>query len=562
MKRIPIQVQLFSMFGITITVFLLIFGFLIYEFDSSSDRYEELIRGTAARMIQLKDAQDDFHNGLGEMRGFMAYGDVAYEQEARKEFSGSSETIKKLAETTQTPAVKQEIEKLQSMFNEYLTTADSLLTAKKANSPDLAAIAAKTRQKSDMLDKQFQLAADKQAASLKARTEALEASQHFLQKLILGISGITTVLIIIFIFWYSRNLSRRMLGLRTQIMTLCALDLSAQDVYATRNDEIGDMAESVIQLKQELRNIVKRLHTEADSLAASSEQLNATVEEQLSSAETIAATVNEVAAGAIDSTNSINEVSAVVQQISAGAEQMSASAQQVDSITHEAVSDANQGMQLIAKVVTQNQTIAQSMEQISSISGSLVKGSNDIQEIVTVIRNIAGQTNLLALNAAIEAARAGESGRGFAVVAEEVRRLAEQSAEATSHIQTIIHQMTTDIESSVSTVQTANQEVAAGKTVIEETTHGFEQIIAKLNQVQDGVEQITRAVEESAQGIGQVAQNIQDISAITTKTSANTQTVAAVTEEQSASLNDVSANAGSLADMAGELNELTKKFKV
>jgi len=264
----------------------------------------------------------------------------------------------------------------------------------------------------------------------------------------------------------------------------------------------------------------------------------------------------------VQNTSNIGEISAVIEEVSAGTEEMHATAAHVNDITRDAVNEANQGMKLIHKVVTQNETIEHSMADISKVSESLVKGSGDIQEIVAVIRNIASQTNLLALNAAIEAARAGEAGRGFAVVADEVRKLAEQSATATNHIEEIIRKMTGDIQFTVNVVGKTSTEVLAGKAAADDSQRGFETIVDKLEQARVGMEQINRAVEETARGMQSVVNNVQSISAIAEETGASSQTVAASAEEQNASLHEINSSAEALAKMATGLNEITSRFQM
>jgi spore germination protein KB len=164
---------------------------------------------------------------------------------------------------------------------------------------------------------------------------------------------------------------------------------------------------------------------------------------------------------------------------------------------------------------SKNRTIKCSMKEITDVSASLVDGSAKIHDIVTIISSISGQTNLLVLNAAIEAARAGDAARGFAVVAEEVRKLAEQSAEATSHIGEIIQKMTADIEFSVNVVNIDNVEVGTGKAVATDTAKGFEAIVDKLGQVQTSVEQISHAIDNTAKGMQKIVSNVQNISTVT-----------------------------------------------
>jgi len=451
---------------------------------------------------------------------------------------------------------------LQSAMLSYIEDIKHSIALKQNHDASYATVLSGTRLKTETVNKLFNDTMATQDKALKQRISQLNERQATLFKMVIGSSILGILAIIALLIWYSRQLSNRMSNLRSDLLALSQLDLADKDIHVTRNDEIGDMAAALITMKQALQDIVRLVRSNADMLAASSEELSSSVQEQLQVSESIAKTITDVAEGADRNTNHITEISAVIQEVSAGAEQMSASASQVNSITQDAVSDADQGMQLINRLVTQNTTIEKSMADITQVSESLVKRSDDIQQIVTAIHTIAGQTNLLALNAAIEAARAGEAGRGFAVVAEEVRKLAEQSDAATSHIEKIITQMTTDIQFTVAVVAKANTEVVAGKTATDATQQGFQAIISKLDQVKTGIEQISQAVEETAHGMQTVVNNVQNISAVAEETSASTQTVAASAEEQSASLHEVSSNSDSMATMATELNEITARFKM
>ena len=562
MKRIAIGVQLSGMFGTTMVLLAMLLAITVYQFQAATQAYQNLLGGPVQRTMAFQEALVGFNLAISEFRGYMAYNDDNYATSVIKELTTSLETVKKVSANTSSAVTRQESEKLQAALASYIGDVNKAIAMKRANDPGLLAFVASTREKTALIERQFDLVFKAQTAAAKEIVDNLNSKQNFVLTSVSIVCGVVILLVIVLVIWYSRGLTGRLNRLRGELLAVSHLDLSTHDVHAGRNDEIGDMAEAVISMKQALRTVVRQVAGSADTLAGSSEELTATTAEQLRTSETIAKTVAEVAAGAVQNTNSINEISAVVEEVSAGAEQMSASANQVNSTTQDAVVDANHGMELINKVVLQNEKIEEAMSQITEISRSLVKGSGEIQEIVTVIRNIAGQTNLLALNAAIEAARAGEAGRGFAVVAEEVRKLAEQSAEATNHIQTIIQQMTSDIDVSVKNVEQADGEVMAGKTAVAETSEGFSRIIGKLGEVKTGVGQIAHAVEETAKGMQQIVANIQGISAVAEETSASTQTVAAASEEQTASLNEVSANAAELAKMATELNEVAKRFRL
>jgi methyl-accepting chemotaxis protein len=562
MKRIPIVVQLSIIFGVTLVLLISLLGATIHEFRSASNAYQNMLSGPVPRTLALQKAQEDFHEGLSELRGFVGYGSENYAADALKHFRESSEAVKHFTATVTAAESKQLGEKLQAVLASYMEDVNKIIVMKKNNDPNLNAWLTVTRQKTTVVNNLFEDAIRTQNAALKHRIDQLNDRQDFVLNLIIGFSAIGSVAISGCLFWFSRKLAGRINALRGELLAVSGLDLSRPDIHARQNDEIGDMAEAIVAMKTALRDIVRQVRGDADMLAASSEELSLAVGEQLQASDTIAKTSSDIAAGSVQNTNNITEISAVIEQVNAGAEEMNASTGVVNSITHKAVADAHNGMQLIQKVVSQNVTIEKSMQNITAVSSSLVKGSTDIQEIITVIRNIAGQTNLLALNAAIEAARAGDAGRGFAVVAEEVRKLAEQSAAATNHIGEIINKMTADIQFSVDVVNKANPEVAQGKIAAAEAQQGFEAIIDKLEQVRAGMDQISQAVAETAQGMQSIVENVQNISAVAEETGASTQTVAAAAEEQNASLNEVSSNAAALANMASQLNEISRKFKI
>lgn len=156
----------------------------------------------------------------------------------------------------------------------------------------------------------------------------------------------------------------------------------------------------------------------------------------------------------------------------------------------------------IDDIVTSTQTVYQAVEQVALSASALAKAGQEsvaqakfLQEknadtikVIDFITNIAGQTNLLGLNAAIEAARAGEQGRGFAVVAEEVRKLAEQSREATEKIQATLNEMNRaveDISKSIETTGSISQQQAAST----------QEITANLSRVTKAAEDLKQYIQ-------------------------------------------------------------------
>jgi methyl-accepting chemotaxis protein len=207
-------------------------------------------------------------------------------------------------------------------------------------------------------------------------------------------------------------------------------------------------------------------------------------------------------------------------------------------------------------------TINQTVDGLSKVVGELGERSKEINQIIAVITDIASQTNLLALNAAIEAARAGEHGRGFAVVAEEVRKLAEQSAQSAKQIYQLISTIQEETNLTVQSMDAAKGEVLSGIDVVNTAGNSFAQIERSINNVTVQIQEVSSAVQQMAASSEQIVQSMKMITQISESSSAQTMAVSSATEEQLASMEEITSAANSLTKMAEALQSLIEKFKI
>jgi methyl-accepting chemotaxis protein len=302
----------------------------------------------------------------------------------------------------------------------------------------------------------------------------------------------------------------------------------------------------------------------------------------------VARAIDGVARGAQEQAVAVGKSAEITANITSAVQQVAANAQTGSRGASEAAQAAREGAGTVKKTVKGIESIKASVDIVSHRIGEMGKRSEEIGVIVETIDDIASQTNLLALNAAIEAARAGEHGKGFAVVAEEVRKLAEQSTEATKEIGGLIREVQQTIAEAVRAMNEGAVEVEAGVTQASEAGEALGSIIVAAEAVSKQVEEIaaaaqqmdasanemvnamdavsavveenTASTEEMSASAGEVSQAMENIASISEENSAATEEVSATVEEVTAQVEEVTASAQSLSAMAQELQALVYQF--
>lgn len=328
------------------------------------------------------------------------------------------------------------------------------------------------------------------------------------------------------------------------------------------NDEIGKLGESFNKMMASLQFLISQVREKADHLAAASEELTASSEQNNMATEQVASSIQEVASATEQQTNKVKESNIVVKEMSDRIQQIMKNSNivaETASKTSEIVQNGNQAIELTS---AQMSHISHTVKDLGEIIHTLGNRSSEIGQIINVISEIADQTNLLALNAAIEAARAGEHGRGFAVVAEEVRKLAEQSSKSTENIRELISSIQADTGKAIKSMDAGTDEFEKGIHLVGNAGEAFVHIQQFTETVSSQIKEVTSSIKELTDGAEQVVKIVNAIEQVSALTTAESQDVSAATEEQLASMEEIAASAVSLSNMAEELLESVKKFKV
>lgn len=335
-----------------------------------------------------------------------------------------------------------------------------------------------------------------------------------------------------------------------------------QRINMNSGDEMQEMAEAVNGLLGNLEHIVKDVMYISESIAATSEQLASSTEEMGDSSQSLASTAQQLASSADEQNKSLQSTVAAFEEISASIEQIAANAQAVTEVTQNTSRQAQEGNEAMKRAAAEMEKINNATKEVETLIDELGTSSQEIGQIVGLIGGIAEQTNLLALNAAIEAARAGEQGRGFAVVAEEVRKLAEQSAEAVRQIAELIAQIQNNTNSAVKAMRENALLVAKGNEMMLEEAKTFEQIEQAVQKVYEQIREVAVSTDAMAKSSEEISSHMAAIGKVTQDVTGAVQELAASTEEQSAAIEEIAASANSLADLANRLQEAVGKFKV
>lgn len=339
-------------------------------------------------------------------------------------------------------------------------------------------------------------------------------------------------------------------------------DVSSDKKMLNRKDEVGVMLRSITELKNIIVKVMAEIRAYSESLGEAAEALKNSANESSTAAGQVETAITGIADGASSQAQETQSATENVIVMGKMIEQASTEVEQLGDNAADMHKAGENAMSILAELEKINQKTMEAIHIIGEQTQKTNESAAKIKVATDMISEIAEETTLLSLNASIEAARAGEQGRGFAVVANQIQKLAEQSADATTQITEVISELVNDAQESVQTMDEVKEVMNQQSENVSQTEKAFKNVEKGIAESIESVEKITdktRKLDEARAGVVDV---VQSLSAIAEENAASAEETSASASEVGSIMEDVSQNANMLDEIAVKLNENVKRFKI
>ena len=366
----------------------------------------------------------------------------------------------------------------------------------------------------------------------KGQVEA-EETDAFIITMLIGAFLISAVLGGMIAYAITRNMTRSM-NEAVAVATLVASGDLTGIIEVRSKDEAGQLMHALKVMNTSLTNIIRKVNESAHNVTGTASQLA-----------TAAAGITQSSRAQSDvAISTASEVEQMTSSISSVAE----SASEVRKLSEHSLEKTKEGNKSVSEMVLEIASVKKAMNEIAGSVGDFVKSARTIAVMTKQVKDIAEQTNLLALNAAIEAARAGEQGRGFAVVADEVRKLAEKSAQSAREIDKV--------------TSTLDEQSGGVEKAIEQGLNMLQATQQHVNLVSSMLTDAGTSVTHASSGVSDIAVSVGEQSKVSNTIARHVDDMAKMAKASHTSIENVGLDIERLRGLAGDMQAAVASFKV
>jgi methyl-accepting chemotaxis protein len=384
-----------------------------------------------------------------------------------------------------------------------------------------------------------------------------------LGKIIVVVSIVISIISIFASMLFSRRLVKPLYEMSMVAKKVSDYDLgSIYKVKVKNRDEIGILAEAVNMMIDNMISMIKNIKSSAEVVNENIKVFTKIVGSTNSAVEDVAGSMNQIAASTSKQTDEISSQTEEINKLAESIETVSSGIKGITGVVQNTELLYRNGINTVSQLVNKWEESTSARGEFVSIIQEVSKNSEDIAEIITTIKGIAVQTNLLALNASIEAARAGEYGRGFSVVAEEIRKLAEQSAQSTKDIGRLIEVIQNTAQKAVVAMNVSEKIGEEQNQIISDTEKIFIQFSNNINTMSKEVQTIELQNTHMGCKKDEILSSAESVLRLAEENTAYIEQTTASSEEVFSTIGEFKEQVENLNNLVHSLNNEVERFKV
>jgi methyl-accepting chemotaxis protein len=436
---------------------------------------------------------------------------------------------------------------------EYDSQYNALLTGKSVPSPAAAQLRNEIFALLDQLLEQEKLNAgrsvDQTYSQLKGNTLVLIFSI-----VISAIVGLTLV------FMVSRNVKRSLHEVVRMADEIANKNLLVPDMVYFEKDEIGRLAASMNRMKWNLQKIMEQITNTSNLVANESKKLIQFTGYVGAGSREISATTEQLSHRSKDQAGTSSLLADRMDHFSEQIVAVVNEKERLSSLSYRMLSLTEEGSVSMESSIEKMNVIDRSIDQSLMLVRGLYEKTEQISDIVGVIKKISDQTSLLSLNAAIEAARAGENGRSFSVVADNMRKLSEQVQTSAAHIAAVLEDIRSESKNAVLSLDRGYKVITDGKKLINRTSETFLLLKAEIDQIGQQIESMSSSLDEIRNQTIHIHQFLKDTVSLSEQTAAGVSEVSSIVGEFNQIIHEVESSVSYLDQEAGKLHGMINQF--